>query len=93
MLELRRYGPKEVAKHEHDAPRLNAGDIPLELRLGERARRVAHDSDFAIVLNMGQAAAHASRATRAIAFEAKAPVELRVRQRSALRALERSADI
>ena len=91
VLELGRDRSEEVAKHEHDAPRLNAGDVPLELCLGKRSRRVAHDSHLAVVLDLGQAAAHTPWCDGAIALEPKAPVKLRVGQRSALRTLKRFA--
>ncbi len=55
MLELRRDSPVYVPQYKNGTPRLNAGDVPLELRGPESARFVADWPDVAIVMGTSQA--------------------------------------
>ncbi len=93
VLELWIYRPVEVPQHKHDTPRLDAGDVPLELCGRESAGSVTDGSDVAVVLDLSQAAAYAPRDHAPVALKAKCAVEERVRERAAFRARERRADV
>ena len=66
VLKLRVYGPVEIAQHENNTPSLNPGSIPLELGRRECAACKTHRPNSAVILELFQAAAYASRTHTAI---------------------------
>ena len=93
MLESRIDGPIEVAQHKDNAPGLDARHVPLHLSRRQSATSVSNRPNASVVLELFEYATHAAGALATIASENKRPIELRMRQRPTLRALERSANI
>ena len=93
VLKLRVYGPVEKPQHEDDAPCLYPRYVPFKLGRCECAARKAHRPNSPVILALFQAAANAARTHAAVARKNKLAVELWVSQWSALRALERHANI
>ncbi len=93
VLKLRVDGPIEIAQHKDNAPGFDTGYIPLELRRRESVASVTHWSNGPIIQALFQTSANTSWTHTTITRENKLSIKPRVRERSALSALERLANI
>ncbi len=93
MIKLGFYGPVKIAQHKDDTPGLYPRYVPLELGRRECAARKTHRPNSPVILAFFQAATDAARTHAAVARKNKLVVASGVSQWSALRTLERHANI